>query len=243
MRKGREHKKAGLGLRGRHFCHADGAALGRGVCCRQRGAGGAHLGIAQVAAGVFGPEVAGELLRAHAGVAVADVEIAALRAAALHRARALVEQIVKLAGAETWFVLSSTAKYLGALVIGRESTDQLSGPAGLAQASGEMAKLGLVAFLNLVAILSISIFVTLLATWLLLLTHPITLSEALFEVVSAFATCGLTLAVTGTLDPFGLVLVGLMMFWGRLGALTLVLALTQPQSTSIGYPEEQVLIG
>ncbi len=64
---------------------------------------------------------------------------------------------VKLAGAETWFVLSSTAKYLGALVIGRESTDQLSGPAGLAQASGEMAKLGMVAFLNLVAILSISI--------------------------------------------------------------------------------------
>jgi regulator of sigma E protease len=64
---------------------------------------------------------------------------------------------VKLAGAETWFVLSSTAKYLGALVIGRESTDQLSGPAGLAQASGEMAKLGLTAFLNLVAILSISI--------------------------------------------------------------------------------------
>lgn len=93
------------------------------------------------------------------------------------------------------------------------------------------------------AILSISLAVTLLATWLLLLTHPITLSEALFEVVSAFATCGLTLAVTGTLNPFGLVLIALMMFWGRLGALTLVLALAQPQSASIGYPEEQVLIG
>lgn len=64
---------------------------------------------------------------------------------------------MKLAGGETWFVLSSTAKYLGALVVGRESADQLSGPAGLAQASGEMAKLGLSALLNLVAILSISI--------------------------------------------------------------------------------------
>lgn len=68
----------------------------------------------------------------------------------------LVESM-KLAGGETWFVLSSTAKYLGALVVGRESADQLSGPAGLAQASGEMAKLGVSALLNLVAILSISI--------------------------------------------------------------------------------------
>jgi regulator of sigma E protease len=63
----------------------------------------------------------------------------------------------RLAVGETWFVLSSTAKYLGSLVVGRESADQLSGPAGLAQASGEMAKLGFSALLNLVAILSISI--------------------------------------------------------------------------------------
>lgn len=64
---------------------------------------------------------------------------------------------VKLAVAETWFVAEQTASYLGKLVIGRESPDQLAGPAGLAQVSGEMAKLGLSAFLNLVAILSISI--------------------------------------------------------------------------------------
>ena len=50
---------------------------------------------------------------------------------------------VKLAVAETWFVVEQTATYLGRLVIGRESPDQLSGPAGLAQVSGEMAKLGL----------------------------------------------------------------------------------------------------
>lgn len=64
---------------------------------------------------------------------------------------------VKLAVHETWFVVRQTAGYLGGLAIGRESPDQLSGPAGLAQVSGEMAKLGLSALLNLVAILSISI--------------------------------------------------------------------------------------
>jgi regulator of sigma E protease len=63
----------------------------------------------------------------------------------------------RLAVGETWFVLSSTAKYLGSLIIGRESADQLAGPAGLAQASGEMAKLGFSALMNLVAVLSISI--------------------------------------------------------------------------------------
>ena len=64
---------------------------------------------------------------------------------------------LRLAGQETWFIVRQTAGYLGGLAIGKESPDQLSGPAGLAQVSGEMAKLGVNALLNLVAILSISI--------------------------------------------------------------------------------------
>src|SRR5690606_28447974 len=54
-------------------------------------AGGAHLGVAEVAARVLEPEVARELLGAHAGVAVADGEVAARRAAALHGARVLLQ--------------------------------------------------------------------------------------------------------------------------------------------------------
>ncbi|MFT4098121.1 MAG: M50 family metallopeptidase [Rhodoblastus sp.] len=64
---------------------------------------------------------------------------------------------LKLATQETWFVVRQTAGYLGGLAIGKESPDQLSGPAGIVQVSGEMAKLGVAALLNLVAILSISI--------------------------------------------------------------------------------------
>ena len=64
---------------------------------------------------------------------------------------------LKLATHETWFVVRQTAGYLGGLAIGKESPDQLSGPAGIVQVSGEMAKLGVAALLNLVAILSISI--------------------------------------------------------------------------------------
>ena len=41
------------------------------------------------------------------------------------------------------------------------------------------------------------------ATWLLLLTQDLDFSPALFEVVSAFSTTGLSLGVTGQLDTFG----------------------------------------
>ena len=63
----------------------------------------------------------------------------------------------RLALSESWFVVSRTSSYIAGLLTGRESPDQLSGPAGLAQASGEMAKIGFSAVLNLIAVLSISI--------------------------------------------------------------------------------------
>jgi regulator of sigma E protease len=63
----------------------------------------------------------------------------------------------KTAVAETWYVISRTGSYLGGLIVGRESADQLSGIATIAQASGEMAKVGFSALLSLTAVLSISI--------------------------------------------------------------------------------------
>ena len=64
---------------------------------------------------------------------------------------------VKLAGSETWYVIARTGGYLKGLVVGTESTDQLSGPLRIAEVSGAMAKIGLGALLNLAAILSISV--------------------------------------------------------------------------------------
>jgi regulator of sigma E protease len=64
---------------------------------------------------------------------------------------------VKLAGAETWYVVARTGSYLKGLIAGQESTEQLSGPIRIAEMSGAMAKVGLAALLNLAAILSISV--------------------------------------------------------------------------------------
>jgi regulator of sigma E protease len=66
-------------------------------------------------------------------------------------------QSAQLATQETWFIVAQTGTYLGGLITGRESTDQLSGPIRIAEVSGEMAKVGLAALLNLAAVLSISI--------------------------------------------------------------------------------------
>lgn len=63
-----------------------------------------------------------------------------------------------VAGAgETWFVVERTAAYIGGLFVGKESIDQISGPIRIAEVSGEVAKISLIALINLAAILSISV--------------------------------------------------------------------------------------
>lgn len=59
---------------------------------------------------------------------------------------------------ETWYVVERTFDYLGKLITGRESADQLSGPIRIAQVSGQVATLGGIgALISLVAVLSVSI--------------------------------------------------------------------------------------
>jgi trk system potassium uptake protein len=102
---------------------------------------------------------------------------------------------------------------------------------------GEMVRKG-------AAVLTISVVVIALATWLLALTHPNPLIECGFEVTSAFATCGLTLGMTPDLNLFGRILLMIMMFWGRLGALTIFIILAGTSDRRrVTYPEEKILIG
>jgi regulator of sigma E protease len=64
---------------------------------------------------------------------------------------------LKLGVAETWFVVERTMSYLGGVIAGRESTDQLGGPIRIAQVSGQVATVGIVALIHLTAVLSVSI--------------------------------------------------------------------------------------
>jgi regulator of sigma E protease len=64
---------------------------------------------------------------------------------------------VKLGAEETWFVVDRTLSYIGGVVTGRESADQLGGPIRIAQVSGQVATAGFVALIHLAAVLSVSI--------------------------------------------------------------------------------------
>jgi trk system potassium uptake protein len=101
------------------------------------------------------------------------------------------------------------------------------------------------AVLRATAVLCIYIAVVFIASWLILFTHNFDLNTVLFEVISALATCGLSLGITQALNPFGRLIIIVMMFWGRLGVLTIVLALIQrrPAEQLVRYPETHVLIG
>lgn len=57
----------------------------------------------------------------------------------------------------TWFIVATTFKYLGKLVTGRESADQLGGPIAMAKAAGDAAANGVFQFVSVIAFLSVSI--------------------------------------------------------------------------------------
>jgi trk system potassium uptake protein TrkH len=66
-----------------------------------------------------------------------------------------------------------------------------------------------------------------------------------FEVVSAFATVGLSLGVTPYLTAAGKLCLIALMFIGRVGPLTLALAIGQNRETTgkVEYPDGRILIG
>ncbi|HVT54485.1 MAG TPA: RIP metalloprotease RseP [Xanthobacteraceae bacterium] len=64
---------------------------------------------------------------------------------------------LSLGAQETWFVIDRTFSYIGGIVVGRESPDQLGGPLRIAQVSGQVASVGFAALMHLTAVLSVSI--------------------------------------------------------------------------------------
>ena len=57
----------------------------------------------------------------------------------------------------TWGLIRQTFDYLSRLIIGHASPDQLSGPIGIAKASGDVASIGFFALLRLTALISVAI--------------------------------------------------------------------------------------
>ncbi len=79
---------------------------------------------------------------------------------------------------------------------------------------------------------------------LLSYTESASLAEVLFESVSACGTVGLSTGLTPDLTIAGKLVIMLAMFAGRLGPLTLLIALAGRERTSAySYPVEPITIG
>jgi trk system potassium uptake protein TrkH len=85
----------------------------------------------------------------------------------------------------------------------------------------------------------------LVAIFILSITEPqVEILKLAFEQVSAFATVGLSTGITATLSIYGKIIIILSMFFGRVGMLTLALALSRRvSSTAYKYPTGYVLVG
>jgi trk system potassium uptake protein len=94
------------------------------------------------------------------------------------------------------------------------------------------------------SILAIASLLVLTSTLALMISDGLDLLPALFEVTSAFGTVGLSLDITPTLSTFGKLLISFIMFLGRVGPITFVVALAARQRTPrYKYPEEEIAIG
>jgi potassium uptake TrkH family protein len=70
------------------------------------------------------------------------------------------------------------------------------------------------------------------------------LRDVLFEVISAFATVGLSTGITADLPPAGQLLVIALMFIGRVGTITIASTLAlRERNTPFRYPEERPIVG
>jgi trk system potassium uptake protein TrkH len=98
--------------------------------------------------------------------------------------------------------------------------------------------------LRVVAVTSLALAFVFIVAFALTLTERARFLDLLFEAFSAFGTVGMSTGITSDLNPAGRLIVALSMFAGRLGPLTLVLALAaREQQALLRWPEEGVKIG
>jgi trk system potassium uptake protein TrkH len=103
--------------------------------------------------------------------------------------------------------------------------------------------MGLDDVLKVMALTTLSLLIVMIGTFLVALSNPGDFLDLVFEITSAFGTVGLSRGATGDLDGFGRVVVGAIMFIGRVGPLTLGFLLATSLPPRIRYPFRHVYLG
>jgi len=96
------------------------------------------------------------------------------------------------------------------------------------------------------AIVVISLLIVAAVVAVLTITEDAEFMDVLFEAFSAFGTVGLSMGITPALTPVGKAIIIATMYAGRLGPLTVALALARRQTKNkarMRYPKEKILVG
>lgn len=92
-------------------------------------------------------------------------------------------------------------------------------------------------------IMTLATMVAVAITFALLASHDMPFERALFETVSALATVGLSIGATAELNALGKWLIIVTMFIGRVGPISLALALGTPRGAHVQFPEAKIMVG
>lgn len=101
-------------------------------------------------------------------------------------------------------------------------------------------------FLSIMIVITITMLLSNTESDTLVNGQLIPLENLIFEAISAFGTVGVTLGITPYLSFAGKLLIILTMYIGRVGPITLVMAITRQKKKNAGnikYPEAKILIG
>jgi trk system potassium uptake protein TrkH len=99
---------------------------------------------------------------------------------------------------------------------------------------------------RVLALISISLTVLISSFLILIFVKPAAIStkEIIFEAVSAFGTVGLSMGITSSLNVISKFVIITLMFFGRVGPLTIIFALSKKTfSSDIQYPKAKLGIG
>ncbi len=97
---------------------------------------------------------------------------------------------------------------------------------------------------NASAILFMYVFFSMLSAIIISITDGISMQMGMFETFSAIGTVGLTLGITPTLSAISRFVLILLMFFGRVGGLTIIYAaFSQKDASTLKYPMENITVG
>lgn len=95
-----------------------------------------------------------------------------------------------------------------------------------------------------VAVTLMALLTVFMATVIIKIMEPYSISEIIFEVCSAFGTVGLSLGITDALTSTSKVVLMILMFMGRIGILTFLFSFQKRgNNTNYHYPKEKIIIG